>query len=352
MATKLRKLKLDLDAIADAMGHDPMMQLSSFLDLETGDVVTISEEERIIVERFYEENADFDSDEPLDLAALLAESDYPEWQHEMILLADQIEAEFGKRFIELPEQDAHAGYKDMEAFIATVEDQRLQAHLQRAIEGKGAFRRFKDILSHERRTRERWFAFSSERERERVRVWLEFVGIKAIHTPKYVPEAEPSGPTPRHKLLEEVLRFTLAARQLAGVTRISLIGSLTTDEPDPDDADLLVTISEEMDLEPLATLGRKLSGRAQGFNRGGEVFLADTHGNYLGRTCRWKQCEPFIRMSCEAQNCGQRQYLYDDLQNLRLKKHVIAKPPVELWPQVIMHENVPEDLQQKVLAHL
>jgi len=79
-----------------------------------------------------------------------------------------------------------------------------------------------------------------------------------------------------------------AASRLPGVLRIALIGSLTTDEPDPKDADLLVTVADDADLAPLATLGRKLQGHAQSFNRGGEVFLADPRGNYLGRTCPWK----------------------------------------------------------------
>ena len=59
---------------------------------------------------------------------------------------------------------------------------------------------------------------------------------------------------------------------MPGVLRIALIGSLTTDEPDPKDADVLVTVADEADLAPLAGLGRKLQGHAQSFNRGGEVF--------------------------------------------------------------------------------
>ena len=47
-----------------------------------------------------------------------------------------------------------------------------------------------------------------------------------------------------------------------------------------------MTVAEEMDLAPLATLGRKLAGHMQGFNRGGEIFLADGRDNYLERTCR------------------------------------------------------------------
>jgi hypothetical protein len=177
-------------------------------------------------------------------------------------------------------------------------------------------------------------------------------GVDVIHTPLPQPEPDPTVPTPRQALLLETLLFTLQARDLPGVQRIALIGSLTTQEPDPNDADLLVTVADAMDLEPLATLGRKLAGHMQGFNRGGEVFLADAQGTYLGRTCHWKRCEPYIRARCEAQHCSRRQYLYDDLQNLRLAKELIAEPPVELWPQVVTRVDVPRDLETMVLAQL
>ncbi|MEZ4683281.1 MAG: hypothetical protein R2932_54640 [Caldilineaceae bacterium] len=173
-----------------------------------------------------------------------------------------------------------------------------------------------------------------------------------IHTPPPQPEPDPTVPTPRQALLLETLFFTAQARELPGVQRIALIGSLATPEPDPSDADLLVTVADDMDLEPLATLGRKLAGHMQGFGRGGEIFLADAQGNYLGRTCHWKRCEPYIRARCEAQHCGRRQYVYDDFQNLRLAKALIAKPPVELWPQVVTRVDVPKDLETLVLAQL
>ncbi len=91
----------------------------------------------------------------------------------------------------------------------------------------------------------------------------------------------------RLRLLQLTLFFVLKASQLPGVTRIALIGSLTSTKPDPKDTDLLVTITDEANLERLVTLGRKLAGGAQSFNCGADVFLADSAGNYLGRTCQW-----------------------------------------------------------------
>jgi hypothetical protein len=86
--------------------------------------------------------------------------------------------------------------------------------------------------------------------------------------------------------------------------------------------------------------------------RRGDLFLADEQHNYLGRTCPWKRCEPGIRASCEAQHCGQRPFLYDDLHLIRLSKELIAQPPIELWPAVVSRVAVPADLEEIVIRRL
>jgi hypothetical protein len=158
--------------------------------------------------------------------------------------------------------------------------------------------------------------------------------------------------TVRARLTTEVLDFVRQARQIPGVVRIALIGSLTTSKPDPKDADLLVTVADEMNLAPLATLGRRLNGYAQNFGKNAEIFLSNKQGHYLGRICQWKECGPGIRSSCDALHCGQRHYLHDDLKTVRLSVSLIAKPPLELWPQVIARVAVPEDIMRLLLVPL
>ena len=133
--------------------------------------------------------------------------------------------------------------------------------------------------------------------------------------------------------------------------RIALIGSLTTSEPSPKDIDLLVTVTDDMDLAPLAKAARQLNGRAMqtGRSRGGDVFLADLGGNYLGRTCPWKECGPGIRQSCDALHCGQRHYLHDDLRAIKLQSALIQAPPIELWPAVVARVEVPADVEEVLL---
>jgi hypothetical protein len=162
---------------------------------------------------------------------------------------------------------------------------------------------------------------------------------------------EPSPPPPqppvRAQLLAAALLFVQSALRLSGVERITLIGSLATPEPSPNDIDLLVTVTDNMDLAPLAKAARQLNGRAMqtGQSRGGDIFLASVSGRYLGRTCPWKECGPGIRQSCDALHCGQRQYLHDDLQAITLPAALIQAPPIELWPAVVARVPVPADVE-------
>jgi hypothetical protein len=57
--------------------------------------------------------------------------------------------------------------RDMEAFVATVTDPDRADRLSIAISGRGAFRRFKDVLARWPDELERWYRVSNERERGR-----------------------------------------------------------------------------------------------------------------------------------------------------------------------------------------
>ena len=87
-------------------------------------------------------------------------------------------------------------YRWMERFIPMVEDVELRGKLTQAIDGKGAFRRFKDVLMSYAAEREKWFTFRSERLRTFMEAWLSAHAIKAAPRPQWVdgppPESEPS----------------------------------------------------------------------------------------------------------------------------------------------------------------
>ncbi|MEK7728463.1 MAG: hypothetical protein AAB354_08625 [candidate division KSB1 bacterium] len=176
--------------------------------------------------------------------------------------------------------------------------------------------------------------------------------MKEQHVSPEMKTTPPQSPSVRSRLLTEAKETVLNVRHIPGIIRIALIGSLTTHKPDPKDADLLVTVTDEMNLALLAKLGRRLCGHAQRFNKGGEIFLSNPQGRYIGRICHWKECGPGIRGSCDALNCGQRHYLHDDFNSVRLRDELIAAPPLELWPQIIARVSVPEDVERLLLAPL
>lgn len=155
----------------------------------------------------------------------------------------------------------------------------------------------------------------------------------------------------RDKLLEAALWFVHSAAELPGVQRIALIGSIMTGRSSPKDVDLLVYVTDDLDLMPLAALSRRLQGRLQSHSRGADVFLADERGRYLGRTCSWKVCRPGVRASCDAVHCGRRPYLHDDLVTVRLADSLVAAPPLELWPVVVRRCTVPADVERLLTNH-
>lgn len=87
-------------------------------------------------------------------------------------------------------------YRWMERFIPMVENTELRERLERAIDGKGAFRRFKDVLMSYGPERERWFAFRSERLRVFMEAWLAAHALRPVARTAW-PTAEPAEKAPK-----------------------------------------------------------------------------------------------------------------------------------------------------------
>ncbi len=269
---------------------------------------------------------------------------------------DDIEDSFkNKDLLPLPDslfEGLHYGALD--EFVHSLPDEPIRKQLATAIKGKGAFRRFKDIVidGGNQEMKHRWNWFQTSRKRKLIAEWLVDMNIAAEWTFDIF-EAPPL-PNKRADLLRAVLAFVSKARHLPGVLRIALIGSLVTPKAMPKDVDILVEVSDDMHLEELAKLSRKLLGKTMqtGDGCGADVFLCSPRHEYLGRICTWKICAPGIRKSCHAQNCGHRTYLYDDLQTLRLDPSLIAEPPLELWPEIKIRSEIPEDVRVELVTSL
>jgi hypothetical protein len=74
-------------------------------------------------------------------------------------------------------------YGWMAEFAGTVADARLRDLLEVALDGRGAFRRFKDVLHGHPAERDRWFAFRDARVRAAAREWLAENGIESKTVP-------------------------------------------------------------------------------------------------------------------------------------------------------------------------
>ncbi|WP_228039768.1 UPF0158 family protein [Streptomyces chromofuscus] len=77
-----------------------------------------------------------------------------------------------ERWLYVPALGSRAGYRDMELFIEEVEDAALADRLRIAIGGRGAFRRFKDVLAGDECSWSRYHRFRDERRRGRARARL------------------------------------------------------------------------------------------------------------------------------------------------------------------------------------
>ena len=142
-----------------------------------------------------------------------------------------------------------------------------------------------------------------------------------------------------------VRRITL----VPGVERVALVGSLTTERSNPKDIDFLLTVSTVVDMEVVATMGRKLKGGLQGHASGADVFLCDTNHQYIGRTCAYRECHP--RVACEGADCRKGSWLNTDFHVLRMSTDLCKNPPVVIWPTQHLAVQVPNDVVQ-MLARL
>lgn len=173
----MRKLKINRTdfELAFASSSD---ETTAFLDTETGAVIFIEDYVYRQLEELLSEAEETDDIE----AVLLAQTDRSDDERQSLLEALRIERDFDNRYRLIPRQDSHDGYRDMQEYIWALEDGRLRELLDVAIQGSGAFRRFKDVLARYSEARAEWFRFRDEREAQRMRDWFASIGIEPEFT--------------------------------------------------------------------------------------------------------------------------------------------------------------------------
>jgi hypothetical protein len=143
MSTTISKDNIFL--IAEAMKSRDGEGVYGYIDRETGELLMGSQ------------------DNPLEIIPNEEDENY-----------EEVEAQFDRRYLPIPQEGSGDSYQDMVNFIETVENERLRDILEVAVQGRGAFGRFKDVLrrSEYESERNRWFAFSEKWECDRVVEWL------------------------------------------------------------------------------------------------------------------------------------------------------------------------------------
>ncbi|MHB1001918.1 MAG: UPF0158 family protein [Armatimonadota bacterium] len=176
----MKKLKVDISDIMDSYTQrDSLTEMEFYLDTETGKTVMTTSDDRGAVEDFYDESDSDAGDCTIEeFEKWLNEYDCQDWQIDSIRDAFMVEEDSNNRFISIPTQESYEGYDDMVDFAETVENEHLHEKLGIALNGKGAFRRFKDVLYDYPEERARWFKFSEDRVKQRVVDWLESIDIE------------------------------------------------------------------------------------------------------------------------------------------------------------------------------
>lgn len=154
-APALRDLPIDLDDLSLALEGDPLLT-GGRVDLRTGEVHQIGP--------LYESDYFDEFGEPDDEEA--------DW-------ADDVEVgEADDRWLRFDSLGSRPGFRDMVEFLEAVADERLASRLDRALGGRGAFRRFRDELADAPDELARFHRFTDDHRRGRARHWLALSGLR------------------------------------------------------------------------------------------------------------------------------------------------------------------------------
>jgi hypothetical protein len=138
----------------------PTEEFRTYFDRKTGTLVSVESIMLSSLEDGEEENPD----------------DFSDWQKEEYETAREIVADDSGRFIPPPDKYEFHEYRVMEEFIRSIEDKKAANQLWRAIDGRGAFRYFKDTL-HRLGIQQLWYDYLEEAQREFVIEWAEENGV-------------------------------------------------------------------------------------------------------------------------------------------------------------------------------
>lgn len=139
---------------------------------------------------------------------------------------------------------SYQSYRDMSEFVAAVHHRRASDLLDRAITGRGAFRRFKDTLFEFPELRGQWFRFRDARSRRRALGWLAEEGLVSREDAERAAERHPD-PTQEDEDVPAAVAIDLGMLYGDRLQQVLLFGSwVRTEGPGEFDLELLVVLSD------------------------------------------------------------------------------------------------------------
>jgi len=170
------KREIDYDEIQKAMEDTARDAFDYFLDRETGEILILSEEIIGKAQTILEESYDDDIGDYEDVEVEVVPS-IPEWMEDEIELALDIFIYEKERYARIPERNPQFGYNTMKAFAEMLADEMLKKVLLELLDGKNAFRRFKDSLASYPKERKLWYGFNAKAARNEITAWLQTIGM-------------------------------------------------------------------------------------------------------------------------------------------------------------------------------
>lgn len=139
----MKKLKIDWNNLIDAFGSE-QEDYRCYLDTSSGDVA---------------------------------------WKN--IEIVENSEKGLDKKFIAAPHISSREGWDLMMDFIANVTNKQLKTKLQNVVQGKGAFKKFKEILSKFSNSLDDWYIYQDAAYTKLLNEWLQQNDIESTNTPLY-----------------------------------------------------------------------------------------------------------------------------------------------------------------------
>lgn len=159
---ELRQIEVDLDDISIIMNTD-RSDNQAYFDTITGEIIYVPVE-------LNEDNV-YDDEYVAGLAG---------WEKEIIAQVKAIYEDEDGRYDVVPEKVSYEAYDIMIQFVRKLDDLNISEKLFDALDGKGAFRKFKNVIGRYPEIEKQWYKFKEDVEKQEVREWLWRIGIEPI----------------------------------------------------------------------------------------------------------------------------------------------------------------------------